>query len=523
MPLKSYEDVKKSIEEKGCQLVSTKYLGSKEPLRIIMKCGHEVTITLQYFNSSIVSYLCSDCSMNARSERFREFSSIEELRKYIEIKGCELLSNEYQNSNTIVKIKMKCGHTVEIKFCSFKSSNKTYLCLRCAYNSRMTGNKDKAIEILNKYGCQFISASTEIVGEKTVITYINNCGHELKINYRTLKTYKGQPKCRTCDNINRRIDDDTIKQIVSEKGCELINIEHKNNMTIIEYKGECGCIVKERLSNFKNKKHGNCNKHGYKTIYNIGMVKQYFEKYGCTLITDIYIDTSQILEYIASCGHKYTSTFQNFKNSKQKKCNNCINLLKYTMDDVIEFFNNRGCKLLTNNYINAAQELKYIAKCGHETTGTFTEFKQFNGLYCDDCRKSKSTGEKIICDYLKKNNIKYIDEKTFENCKYINDLRFDFYIPDKNLLIEFDGNHHFYYKKIFSDDAKKIKYNTIYKKDMIKNLFCYKNNIKLIRISYNNLKNLDDVLDNNINTNNLFTFIGKEYDDVRELLNMLTV
>lgn len=525
MPFKSYEDVKKEIEEKGCKLVSTEYLGYKKLLQIIMTCGHEVNRSLSNFYDSGTSYLCPDCIKKERSEKNREFASVDELREFIANKGCELLSNEYKNSGTIVKIKMKCGHIVEIRFGSFKGGvNKTYMCLKCAYNSRMTGNKDKVIEFLNKHECEFISASTEIVNEKTIITYKNTCGHVIKINYRTLKTYKENPKCRTCDTINRRIDDNTINQLVVEKGCELINIEHKNKMTFVEYKGACGCITKERLSNFKLKKHGNCSDHGVRNpYYDIDTVKQYFQDFDCGLITNIYLNSNQKLEYIASCGHKHKNTLSDFKRLIQKQCPDCHGHKREDLNGVIEFFSNRGCTLLSTEYINASQELNYIAKCGHETTGIFTEFKRLNGLYCSDCRKSKSTGEKIICDYLKKNNIKYIDEKTFENCKYIKDLRFDFYIPEKKLLIEFDGNHHFYYKKTFSDNDKKIKYDTIYKKDMIKNLFCYKNNIKLIRISYQHLKKLDEILNEYINTDKIFTFIGKEYDDVMDILNMLTI
>ena len=53
-----------------------------------------------------------------------------------------------------------------------------------------------------------------------------------------------------------------------------------------------------------------------------------------------------------------------------------------------------------------------------------------------------SKGEKIIRDILLKNNIDFEEQKTFETCRFLNTkakARFDFYLPNDNLLIEYDG------------------------------------------------------------------------------------
>ena len=73
------------------------------------------------------------------------------------------------------------------------------------------------------------------------------------------------------------------------------------------------------------------------------------------------------------------------------------------------------------------------------------------------------------------------------SCKHPHDLvfllsiSFDFYLPDYNLCIEYDGEQHNKIIKYWGDfDGLKDRQ----KKDNIKNDFCKKNNIKLIRISY---------------------------------------
>ena len=56
-----------------------------------------------------------------------------------------------------------------------------------------------------------------------------------------------------------------------------------------------------------------------------------------------------------------------------------------------------------------------------------------------------SIGEDIIINILKENNIPFVTQKTFENCRfpYSNrKARFDFYIDNK-YLIEYDGEQHF--------------------------------------------------------------------------------
>jgi len=49
---------------------------------------------------------------------------------------------------------------------------------------------------------------------------------------------------------------------------------------------------------------------------------------------------------------------------------------------------------------------------------------------------------KRIRNILKDNNIEYISQKKFDNCKYFRPLPFDFYLPNYNICIEFNGIQH---------------------------------------------------------------------------------
>ena len=103
-----------------------------------------------------------------------------------------------------------------------------------------------------------------------------------------------------------------------------------------------------------------------------------------------------------------------------------------------------------------------------------------NGHGCPNCLDSN--GEKTIINFLDKSDIKFIKQKKFDDCKNIKKLSFDFYLPNLNMCIEFDGRQHYESIKYFGGDNQ---LQLIQKRDKIKNEYCEKNNIKLLRIKYN--------------------------------------
>lgn len=106
-------------------------------------------------------------------------------------------------------------------------------------------------------------------------------------------------------------------------------------------------------------------------------------------------------------------------------------------------------------------------------------------------RKKKrcvSKGEIEIRNYLRENNIRFTKQKKFKTCKNIRVLRFDFYLPDFNLLIEYQGKQHFEpikRCKSWSDKKTIEEFEKIKSNDRIKKTWCAINGKKLITINYN--------------------------------------
>lgn len=78
--------------------------------------------------------------------------------------------------------------------------------------------------------------------------------------------------------------------------------------------------------------------------------------------------------------------------------------------------------------------------------------------------------------------------------------RFDFYLPDYNLFIEYDGEQHYKVPRYVGDnnDANiRILKNTQIR-DEIKNKYCEDNGINLLRIPYWESKNIEEIIDNHL-------------------------
>jgi very-short-patch-repair endonuclease len=120
--------------------------------------------------------------------------------------------------------------------------------------------------------------------------------------------------------------------------------------------------------------------------------------------------------------------------------------------------------------------------------------KHLNGQGCSLC-DNNSKGEQYIKMYLEELNIKYIRQHGFDTCRYINKLNFDFYLPDHNTCIEFDGIQHFKPIKYFGGEKE---YKATKERDKSKNDWCFENKVNLIRIKYNEMNKIYEILKNKL-------------------------
>lgn len=113
---------------------------------------------------------------------------------------------------------------------------------------------------------------------------------------------------------------------------------------------------------------------------------------------------------------------------------------------------------------------------------------------CPLCR-GKSKAEEYILQFLKRNNIQYLYQHSFPGCKFKNRMPFDFYLPDLNMCIEYDGIQHFE-PTTFGGDLEEAKkqFELTKKKDKIKDDFCKNNGVRMLRIKYCDFDTLENIL-----------------------------
>jgi rubrerythrin len=128
--------------------------------------------------------------------------------------------------------------------------------------------------------------------------------------------------------------------------------------------------------------------------------------------------------------------------------------------------------------------------CGFSWNTLISKRAGVANTQCPKCKSSK--GEKMIEEWLKTNAIEYKKEKRFDGCFSKQKLPFDFFIPDFG-LIEYDGILH--YKNKFNDD---IEFERTQINDKIKNEYCIKNQIPLLRIPYWKFDNIEQILEQTI-------------------------
>lgn len=107
-----------------------------------------------------------------------------------------------------------------------------------------------------------------------------------------------------------------------------------------------------------------------------------------------------------------------------------------------------------------------------------------------------SKGEKKIAQFFDFHNIEYVREKIFKDCVNVagNHLRFDFYLEQFNVLIEYQGQHH--EKPVNKYRRAKIVHEKTTVHDEIKEIYAAENQINLLKIYYPDYNKVEEILTN---------------------------
>ena len=325
-----------------------------------------------------------------------------------------------------------------------------------------------------------------------------NCGNILSRRTDSLKNIKCTCKKRHySQNNEKRIQEMIGKRFGKLTVLECVENERANDGSLV-YKCQCDCGNIKNISGAylrKGTKSCGCLIGKNQNLNIEDLSGQEFNNIKILSITDKR-DPNRAIIYKCQCkcGKIFECSGTRIKNGFIKSCG-CLreeNLKKYletvdySKDETGKIYGE--LKVLYRNGSTSNWQAIWHCKCscGKEIDITGGNLRQ--GQISCGCQKQSKEVYNIF-NILKNNNFIFETEKTFLDCKDQKLLPFDFYIDNK-YIIEFDGSQHF---KSFDFFGGEEKFKTRKIHDLLKNKYCFDNNIPLIRIPWDAEYTLNDL------------------------------
>ncbi len=287
-----------------------------------------------------------------------------------------------------------------------------------------------------------ILLSTKYINNQTDLDWYCECGKLFKVPWN--RFLQGQQNCKKC--ARRKLFLIPIKKIRKDfenRGYQLITNEPKLKKESVKYK---------------------CLKHIDKGVQSITLKKFYDRHQGCR-----YCGIEKNME-------SHIISKSECKEITEAKGMNYINSYIKDGRTLIEF--------TCNKHIDKGIQYYFIHQMRNTRYG------------CKYCNMAKYTNEEKIDSLLTSWKIHFERQRSFKDCRDKNALPFDFYIPEYNMLIEYQGEQH--YKKIkrgnMSDEEVAENLKLIQYHDKIKRDYCKVNNINYIEIPYWENKDIENYI-----------------------------
>lgn len=141
----TYRYVKFRIESFGYKLLSNNYVNGHTPLKVECPKGHIFHPAFQNFKNA--KHKCRQCFEDNRRH------SYEYVKFYIESQNHKLLSEEYINNNTSLKVECSKGHIFFPTFHNFKDSHTR--CLTCFQEQKYSKGVKLILEYFDRHNINF--------------------------------------------------------------------------------------------------------------------------------------------------------------------------------------------------------------------------------------------------------------------------------------------------------------------------------------------------------------------------------
>lgn len=188
-----------------------------------------------------------------------------------------------------------------------------------------------------------------------------------------------------------------------------------------------------------------------------------------------------MLHNVDTCRREYSVTPDAFL--RGQRCSRCNGGARKTLEyfkEEISLLVNEEYTVVSDQYVNSHTKLLFthnLDTCGCSFYTTPTSF--LSGSRCPMCNQSK--GEKLIRDYMMARGKHYLEQVTFSDLKLTAPLIYDGYLPDEDVLIEYQGIQHYEPVKHFGgESALKVRQE----RDNLKRAYAKDNGLTLVEVPY---------------------------------------
>lgn len=304
----------------------------------------------------------------------------------------------------------------------------------------------------------------------------------------------------------KKLNFEYVKNFLWGRGYILLDKEYSNSKEKLNIKDSFGYLYQISFDGIKVNK--NLLKFSVSNIYTIDNIINWINinKKSFDFVKGQYIgnDARSLTFYCHKCEREWdtcwSSVYMGIGCSYCGKKTLGDKNLENQRPDISKEWNYSKNNSLPSEYFQSSSKRVWwkCSRCEHEWEATIANRTSKKGTGCPRCNINLSKGVVEIEKIMISLGIGYILEKTFDDCRYKLPLPFDFYLPEFNTCIEYQGEHHYkpvrYGNRSLEFSEKEFELWKI--KDKIKEDFCIENKINLIKIPYWEFDNIYEILKN---------------------------